>query len=120
MREDDRSVNTESSVQKVGDKWFRVTTTIQEVAEPAKGSKDIYTWLGGELQKRYRLGPRETEAVSLVLQGLSHREISEQMGISLQSVKNLLGLAYRKAGVNNQGKLCAIALQMALSLPPPP
>lgn len=48
------------------------------------------------------LGPRERQALELAAKGLGNREMSETMGISQQSVKNLLTIAYRKLGVRNR------------------
>lgn len=48
------------------------------------------------------LTPRETEVVALVRQGLSNRQISAQMGISVNTVKKHLAHAFEKAGRHNR------------------
>ncbi|WP_139977405.1 helix-turn-helix transcriptional regulator [Nocardioides litoris] len=48
------------------------------------------------------LTPREAEIVSLIVSGLSNREISESLQLSINSVKTYIRSAYRKMGVERR------------------
>lgn len=51
------------------------------------------------------LTPREREMVELVLQGDSNKQIARKLGISEQTVKNMLSHAYESLGVQSRGEL---------------
>lgn len=51
------------------------------------------------------LTPRERELVQLVLQGDSNKQIARRLGISEQSVKNMLSHAYKSLDVQSRGEL---------------
>jgi DNA-binding NarL/FixJ family response regulator len=48
------------------------------------------------------LTPRESEIVSLIVSGLSNREIGERLQLSINSVKTYIRSAYRKMGVERR------------------
>jgi DNA-binding NarL/FixJ family response regulator len=48
------------------------------------------------------LTPREAEIVALIVSGLSNREISESLQLSINSVKTYIRSAYRKMGVERR------------------
>jgi len=51
-----------------------------------------------------KLSRREAEALDLLAQGLSDKEIAEKQSIAVQTVKNHLVKAYRKLGVRNRSQ----------------
>jgi DNA-binding NarL/FixJ family response regulator len=51
------------------------------------------------------LTERETEVLAQVLRGLSNRQIAHQLGIGIQSVKNIILRFYRKLGVGSRSEL---------------
>jgi DNA-binding NarL/FixJ family response regulator len=53
-------------------------------------------------RRTMRLSPREQDIVTLISQGLSNRAISQRMGISEQSVKNLVSRVLKKQGFRNR------------------
>jgi DNA-binding CsgD family transcriptional regulator len=55
------------------------------------------------------LTPREREVVLLAARGLSSRAIAERLEVSVRTVDNLLGRAYRKLGVTGRADLATIA-----------
>lgn len=59
----------------------------------------------GDAARRLGLTSRELEIVELVLQGKNNRQISRQLFLSLQSVKNALTRIYRKTGVRSRSQL---------------
>jgi LuxR family maltose regulon positive regulatory protein len=50
------------------------------------------------------LTPREREVLSLLTEAYSNKEISEQMGVTLQAIKYHLGNIYGKLGVKNRAQ----------------
>ena len=54
-----------------------------------------------------RLTPQERRILTLRLSGQLYKEIASTLGISLATVKQHLGAAYRKAGVHSQTELLA-------------
>jgi len=53
----------------------------------------------------YNLTTREKELVFLLMEGKSNKEISEELFISLQTVKNYISKIYRKIGLNSRVQL---------------
>ena len=57
------------------------------------------------------LTPRESAIVSLIVEGMSNREISEDLGLSVNSVKTYIRSAYRKMGVERRTQAVLWALR---------
>lgn len=53
-------------------------------------------------KRTMRLSRREQDIVTLISQGLSNRDIAQKMGISEQSVKNLVSRVLKKQGFRNR------------------
>jgi two-component system, LuxR family, sensor kinase FixL len=62
-------------------------------------------------QERAMLNQRELEALRLVVQGLSNKEISSSMGISESAVKNTMQQLFAKSDVRTRGQLVRVALE---------
>jgi DNA-binding NarL/FixJ family response regulator len=60
---------------------------------------------------RIYMTSREIEVVQLLVRGQSNAEIATQLGIQLQTVKNLLSALYAKLGVSTRLQLVLLALQ---------
>lgn len=60
------------------------------------------------------LSPREREVFAMLLEADSNREISEQMGITLQAVKYHVGNIYSKLGVKNRAQCLALAREHSI------
>ena len=60
---------------------------------------------------RIYLTSREIEVVQLLVRGQSNAEIAAQLGIQLQTVKNLLSALYAKLGVSTRLQLVLLALR---------
>jgi DNA-binding NarL/FixJ family response regulator len=60
---------------------------------------------------RIYMTSREIEVVQLLVRGQSNAEIAAQLGIQLQTVKNLLSALYAKLGVSTRLQLVLLALQ---------
>ena len=65
---------------------------------------------------RVPLTPRELEALTLLVKGLSIREIGRAMRISANTVKSTLGNVYRKLDVHSRGEAVFEAMQTGLVL----
>lgn len=64
---------------------------------------NIKTDGGLELSLRaYGFSPREIELAQLLMAGKSNQEISDELFVSIQTVKNYISKMYRKAGVNSR------------------
>lgn len=57
------------------------------------------------LRDQYRLTRREADVLRHVLDGLNNQEISEELGIALQTVKDYLSAIYGKTGVQDRFSL---------------
>lgn len=57
------------------------------------------------LRQQYRLTRRETDVLRHVLDGLNNQEISEELGIAVQTVKDHLSTTYGKLGVQDRFSL---------------
>lgn len=60
---------------------------------------------------RIYMTSREIEVVQLLVRGHSNAEIAAQLGIQLQTVKNLLSALYAKLGVSTRLQLVLLALR---------
>ena len=60
---------------------------------------------------RIYMTAREIEVVHLLVRGQSNAEIAAQLGIQLQTVKNLLSALYAKLGVSTRLQLVLLALR---------
>jgi NarL family two-component system response regulator LiaR len=69
-------------------------------ALPAPGGSPMEDWPG----RSHELSPREAEVISLVVRGLSTREISDDTYLSQNTVKTYLRTAYRKMGVSSRSQ----------------
>ena len=54
---------------------------------------------------------REIQVVQLLVRGQSNAEIASELGIQLQTVKNLLSGLYAKLGVSTRLQLVLLALR---------
>lgn len=69
-----------------------------------------------ERLKRQSLTPRETECSELVSRGKSNKEISQQLGISLQAVENLINSLYNKLSITGEPKDPGRRVLLALTM----
>lgn len=60
---------------------------------------------------RVQLTPRERDVVRRVLAGRTNREIAEELGLTEQSVKNILSTTFGKCHVRNRLALALFALR---------
>jgi DNA-binding CsgD family transcriptional regulator len=68
-----------------------------------------------QISQQFHLTHREQEVVSLLLQGLSNKEMAEQMGISVHTVKAFLRTATIKMCVSSRSGIVTKILGLALS-----
>jgi len=68
-----------------------------------------------QISQQFHLTQREQQAVALLLQGLSNKEMAENMGISANTVKTFLHLATIKMGVSNRSGIVTKILGLLLS-----
>jgi DNA-binding NarL/FixJ family response regulator len=64
-----------------------------------------------EPMPRIHLTSLEIAVVRLVVRGHANAEIAEQLGIQLQTVKNLLSALYAKLGVSTRLQLALLAVR---------
>lgn len=60
--------------------------------------------------QEHRLSPREREILALSVAGKQMKEMAQQLGLALDTVKEYLGSIYRKVGVDGRGPLVAKVL----------
>ena len=63
----------------------------------------------GDLVARFELTRAEASVVALVAHGLANREVGEEMGVSIETVRSHLASAFRKTGARNRAGLAALA-----------
>ena len=63
---------------------------------------------------RGALSPREREALRLVAEGLTNREIAERFGVGDETVKTLLSRTFAKLGVRRRAEAVAVAKELDL------
>jgi len=68
-----------------------------------------------QVSEQFRLTRREQEAVMLLLEGLSNKEMAERMAISANTVKALLCLVMRKMQVTSRAAVAATVLGLITS-----
>jgi DNA-binding CsgD family transcriptional regulator len=68
-----------------------------------------------QVSQQFHLSHREQEAVALLLQGLSNKEMAEHLGISANTVKTYLRMVTIKMGVSSRSGIVAKILGLALS-----
>lgn len=88
---------------------FRVSWTSAEEAPPL--SAEILNAFARE----YHLAPREKEILTLAVAGRQMKEMAQQLGLAVDTVKEYLGSVYRKVGVDGRGPLVARVLSEALA-----
>jgi len=82
------------------------------VSRPAKTAK--LTVANGHVDEPNgiaRLSPRQLEAVNLLFKGLTYKEISESLGLSLFTVRSHLHSAYKRLQVKSRGQAVARILR---------
>ncbi len=62
-----------------------------------------------ELTQRLGLTRMQARVVSLVARGMGNREVSERLGLSIETVRKHLAAAYQKTGVPNRAGVVALA-----------
>lgn len=78
---------------------YQTTTTEVSLPAPTDPIPRIY------------MTSREIEVVQLLVRGQSNAEIAAQLGIQLQTVKNMLSALYAKLGVSTRLQLVLLALR---------
>lgn len=68
-----------------------------------------------QVSQQFRLTHREQQAVALLLQGLSNKEMAENMGISANTVKAFLRMATVKMGVSSRSGIVTKILDLVLT-----
>jgi DNA-binding CsgD family transcriptional regulator len=67
-----------------------------------------------QLTQRFHLTHREEEVLTLLLQGLSSKEMAGRMRISLNTVKAFIRLVMIKMGASSRSEIAATVLGMVL------
>ena len=57
------------------------------------------------------LTPRERDVVRGVIAGRKNREIADELGITVQAIKNVLSITYEKCQVRNRVELALYAMR---------
>lgn len=65
-------------------------------------------------EKSKKLTPRELEVAICVAQGLRQKDICEELGIAIHTVKIHLGRVYEKTGTASPVQLCHWAIERGL------
>jgi len=68
-----------------------------------------------QVSRRFHLTQREQQAVALLLQGFSNKEMAKDMGISANTVKAFLRMASIKMGVSSRSGIVTRFLELVLS-----
>jgi len=87
----------------------KVAAIVADVSEnePVLTDEDSVPAVNG----RASLNPRQAAVVRLVLEGLTNRQISERLELSLSAVKNTLQQIFWKTGAGNRSQMVRVALE---------
>jgi DNA-binding NarL/FixJ family response regulator len=83
----------------------RSATKANQLADLCEGAATPALPAAGQVAM---LTPREREVASLAANGLTNREIAEQLVVSARTVEHHLEHAYQKLGVNDRGELTTL------------
>ena len=72
----------------------------------------------GQLAERFNLTRRECQAAQFVLQGMTNKEIAEQMNVAPNTVKTFLKLVMIKMGTSTRTGIAGKILEDRLVSPP--
>lgn len=97
-----RHINGQKNARANGVASARFTQTVEYPV--ANGHRDEPAGIA-------KLSPRQLEAVNLLFKGLSYREISQSLGISLFTVRTHLHSAYKRLQVKSRGQAVARILR---------
>jgi DNA-binding CsgD family transcriptional regulator len=86
--------------------YLHVVPLDSEGRDVAVSVRELGTAMGA-FRTRYRLSPRETEVVELVLLGYRNRDIATTLGTSAATVKKHLTHIFDKVGVDTRTQLIA-------------
>jgi two-component system NarL family response regulator len=75
----------------------------EAIRKVAKG--ETYALSEAAAKPKSKLSRRETDIVQLVARGMSNREIAATLGLSEQSIKNLVSRVLKKLGLSNRVQL---------------
>lgn len=64
----------------------------------------------------FELTPRERDLVRGIIEGRTNREIARELGLTEQSVRNVLSTVYQKCQVRNRLELALLALRRRLEV----
>ena len=67
---------------------------------------------------RSTLEPQERHVLELVAEGLSNREIGNQLGVPVEGVRDSLGAIFAKLGVGSKTEALIVAFRRGLIGPP--
>ena len=103
----------------LADVWFssykdgatpKLAAIIADVSEEQAAASSS-SLVESEQLERAPLNNRELEALRLVVQGLTNKEIASRMSISESAVKNTLQQLFAKTEVRTRGQLVRVALE---------
>ena len=93
-------------------------------SQPAGASVAVVLERGGaasrvlaEMSERFRLTGRELEAVELLIQGLTNKEIAERMNISPNTVRAFMRMVMGKLGVSTRSGIVGIVFRGGSAVP---
>ena len=93
----------------------RLLEAIRAVAQGGSwNDQEAITRAARPAARQYGLTPREKQVLRGVLEGLTNREIAQQVGASLSSVKASLQQLFDKTGVRTRSQLVRVAVERSL------
>jgi NarL family two-component system response regulator LiaR len=110
-------------------KDIRSVEVVNAIRSVYRGEDVLASAVAGRLAAEYRRlaqarqpGPmvtdRERQMLQLIAHGQTNREISGQMNLALQTVKNSLSVLFHKLGVTNRAEAVARAIRQGWIVPP--
>jgi len=88
--------------------------TVEQARRPVRGRPTPSHEETAERRPDFGLTPRERDVVSGILAGRTNRAIARDLGITEQSVKNLLSIVYEKCAVRNRLELATLMMRRVL------
>ncbi len=82
---------------------------------PAIANRMIHYFNGAKIQKKdYELAPKESQVLQLLIEGLSYKMISNEMGISIDGIRYYIKKTYKKLQINSRPELMKMYMEGSL------
>ncbi len=91
-----------------------VTATFEDPAQAATGEEETQVFEVPEVETGPHLSPRQQQVLELMAEGMTNKEIGDELGVTERTVKAYAQELYDKLGVRNRAGAVAEAAKLGL------